>query len=111
MINDSHPSQRDVAPHILAFTRYIVCGFINQIHFIFRNSQLTEKFREQFPGSCLHGALADFSLPSSLSDKCHPMNFDKQQVNVQFFFFLIVNSFMIRMLIQNILALLFSNDL
>ncbi|XP_066974463.1 GATOR1 complex protein NPRL3 isoform X2 [Macrobrachium rosenbergii] len=43
------------------------------------NSPLTERFSEQFPGSSLHRALAEFSLPSSLSDKCHPMNFAQHQ--------------------------------
>ncbi|XP_068218256.1 GATOR1 complex protein NPRL3 isoform X1 [Palaemon carinicauda] len=43
------------------------------------SSQLTERFSEQFPGSSLHRVLADFSLPSSLSDKCHPMKFSQHQ--------------------------------
>ncbi|KAK7084490.1 Nitrogen permease regulator-like 3 [Halocaridina rubra] len=43
------------------------------------NSLLAEKFSEVFPGSSLHCALAEFSLPSSLSDKCHPINLTQQQ--------------------------------
>lgn len=46
----------------------------------FRNNQLAEAFRDQFPESSLHIMLADFSLPTSLSDKCHPINSPLQQV-------------------------------
>lgn len=43
------------------------------------NSQLADAFRDQFTGSSLHVMLADFSLPTSLSDKCHPINSPFQQ--------------------------------
>ncbi|XP_027228849.1 GATOR1 complex protein NPRL3 [Penaeus vannamei] len=43
------------------------------------NSQLAERFSEQFPGSSLHAVLAEFSFPISLSDKCHPMTYPHQQ--------------------------------
>lgn len=43
------------------------------------DNQLAEAFRDQFPGSSLHIMLADFSLPTSLSDKCHPINSPLQQ--------------------------------
>ncbi|KAG7158618.1 GATOR complex protein NPRL3-like [Homarus americanus] len=43
------------------------------------NSHLAESFGEQFPGSSLHAVMADFSLPTSLSDKCHPITSPHQQ--------------------------------
>lgn len=43
------------------------------------NSQLADAFRDEFPGASLHVTLADFSLPTSLSDKCHPINSPIQQ--------------------------------
>ncbi|XP_063860147.1 GATOR1 complex protein NPRL3-like isoform X3 [Scylla paramamosain] len=43
------------------------------------NSQLADTFRDEFPGASLHVMLADFSLPTSLSDKCHPINSPIQQ--------------------------------
>ncbi|XP_069944374.1 GATOR1 complex protein NPRL3-like isoform X2 [Cherax quadricarinatus] len=43
------------------------------------NSQLSESFSQQFPGSSLLGVMAEFSLPTSLSDKCHPITSPHQQ--------------------------------
>lgn len=45
-----------------------------------RNNQLAERFSEQFHGSSLLAAMAEFSLPTTLSDKCHPINSPHQQV-------------------------------
>ncbi|XP_071551151.1 GATOR1 complex protein NPRL3 isoform X2 [Panulirus ornatus] len=43
------------------------------------NNHLSERFSEQFHGSSLLTAMADFSLPTTLSDKCHPINSPHQQ--------------------------------
>ncbi|KAK4313039.1 hypothetical protein Pmani_015561 [Petrolisthes manimaculis] len=43
------------------------------------NSQLCESFQEQFPGSSLHAAMAEFSMPTSLSDKTKPIDSPLQQ--------------------------------
>ncbi|CAL4132605.1 unnamed protein product [Meganyctiphanes norvegica] len=43
------------------------------------NTAIEEAFSEAFPGCRLHNALQEYSMPSSLSDKFHPMNDPQQQ--------------------------------
>lgn len=43
------------------------------------NSPLIEKFNETFPGMNLIRVIADFSLPTTLGQKCNPLNNPSQQ--------------------------------
>ena len=56
------------------------CRFATSYISTQRNSSLVEKFVEQFPGMAFHVVLADFSLPSRLSEHRDVLSLPHQQV-------------------------------